>query len=76
MPIERAIHRVILTQVKSEMSYHFRIEIEQEADGRWIAEIPDLPGVLVYGKTKQDAVRSVRALGLGVLVSRFCRSPR
>ena len=49
------------------MSYHFQIEVEQEADGRWIAEIPRLPGVMVYGKTKHDAVRSVRALALRVL---------
>jgi hypothetical protein len=49
------------------MSYRFQIEIEREADGRWIAEIPNLPGVLVYGKTKQEAVRSVRALALRVL---------
>jgi hypothetical protein len=46
------------------MSYRFQIEIEREADGRWIAEIPNLPGVSVYGKTQQDAVRSVRALGV------------
>jgi predicted RNase H-like HicB family nuclease len=47
------------------MSYRF--EIEREADGRWIAEIPNLPGVMAYGKTKQEAVRSVRALALRVL---------
>ena len=49
------------------MSYCFQIESEREADGRWIAEIPNLPGVMVYGKTKQEAVRSVRALALRVL---------
>jgi len=46
------------------MSYRFQIEIERETDGRWITEIPNLPGVLVYGKTKQEAVRAVRALAL------------
>lgn len=56
------------------MSYRFQIELEREADGRWIAEIPKLPGVLVYGKTKQDALRSVRALALRVLADRIERA--
>jgi len=56
------------------MSYRFQIEIEREADGRWIAEISRLPGVLVYGKTKQDALRSVRALALRVLADRIERA--
>jgi predicted RNase H-like HicB family nuclease len=55
------------------MSYHYQIEIEREADGRWIAEIPNLPGVMVYGKTKREAVRSVRALALRVLADRIER---
>jgi hypothetical protein len=46
------------------MIYRFRGEIEREAGDRWIAEIPRLPGVVVYGKTKQDAACSVRALTL------------
>jgi predicted RNase H-like HicB family nuclease len=49
------------------MSYDLQIETEREADGRWIADIPNLPGVMVYGEAKQDAVRSVRALALRVL---------
>ena len=56
------------------MSYCFQIEIEREADGRWIAEIPNLPGVMAYGKTKLDAVRSVRALALRVLADRIERA--
>src|ERR1700687_343142 len=56
------------------MSYRFQIEVEREADGRWIAEIPRLPGVMVYGKTKHDAVRSVRALALRVLADRIERT--
>ena len=52
------------------MSYRFQIEVEREADDRWIAEITRHPGVMVYGKTKHDAVRSVRALVLRVLGSR------
>ena len=40
----------------------FKIEFEQEEDGRWIAEIPALPGVMVYGATKQEAKERVEAL--------------
>ncbi len=38
------------------------IEIEQETDGRWIAEIPELPGTMVYGKTCKEAIAHVKNL--------------
>ena len=41
-----------------------RIEFEQEEDGRWIAEIPALPGVMTYGATQQEARAKVEALAL------------
>jgi predicted RNase H-like HicB family nuclease len=44
-----------------------KIEFEREEDGRWIAEIPKLPGVLAYGKTKQEAQRKVYAIALRTL---------
>ncbi len=44
-----------------------RIEIEREADGRWIEEIPDLPGVLAYGATEGEAQAKVTALALRVI---------
>ena len=44
------------------MSERLRIEIEQEDDGRWIAEVPDLPGVLVYGTSREDAIQKAEAL--------------
>lgn len=47
------------------------VELEQEDDGRWIAEVPALPGVLVYGATRQQAVDSARALALRVLADRL-----
>ena len=40
------------------------IEIEQESDGRWIAEIPTLPGAMAYGVSRKDAVETVKALAL------------
>ena len=47
------------------------IEVEQEEDGRWIAEAPDLPGVLTYGQTRQEAVEQAQALALRVLADRL-----
>ena len=49
----------------------FRVEIEQESDGRWIAEVPELPGVLTYGTSRQDAVTRAQALALRVLADRL-----
>lgn len=51
------------------MSY--KIEIDREVDGRWIAEVPSLPGTLAYGKTKQLAVAHVKALALLFTSKRF-----
>lgn len=50
---------------------NFSIETEQENDGRWIAEIPELPGVMTYGKTLEDAILRVQALALRVLAERL-----
>lgn len=47
-----------------------KIECEQEADGRWIAEIPALPGVLVYGDTENDARAKAKVLALRVIADR------
>lgn len=49
---------------------YYNIETEQEEDGRWIAEIPELPGVMVYGKTIEEAILKVQALALRVLADR------
>jgi predicted RNase H-like HicB family nuclease len=51
-------------------SQSFRIEYEEEEDGRWLAEVPALPGVMAYGKTKQDAEVEVTALALRVIADR------
>ena len=45
----------------------FTIESEQEEDGRWLAEVLELPGVMVYGQTRQEALAKARALALRVL---------
>jgi predicted RNase H-like HicB family nuclease len=49
----------------------FNIEIDQEADGRWIAEVPEMPGVMTYGVTRTDAVAKVQALALRALAERM-----
>jgi predicted RNase H-like HicB family nuclease len=49
----------------------FAIEFEMEEDGRWIAEIGELPGVMVYGATRQEAKSKVEALALRVLADRI-----
>jgi predicted RNase H-like HicB family nuclease len=49
----------------------FAIEIEQEGDGRWGAEVPDLPGVLAYGATERAAVTAAEALALRVVADRL-----
>ena len=43
------------------------IETEEETDGRWLAEVPELPGVLAYGQTRAEAVSRVEVLALRVL---------
>jgi predicted RNase H-like HicB family nuclease len=49
----------------------FAIEFEMESDGRWIAEIAELPGMMVYGATRQDAKAKVEALAPRVLADRI-----
>jgi predicted RNase H-like HicB family nuclease len=49
----------------------FTIEVEQEEDGRWLAEILEIPGVLAYGPTKAEVIIRVQALALRVLADRL-----
>ncbi len=48
-----------------------KIEIEREEDGRWIAEIPELPGVMAYGDTRSQAIARAETLALRVLADRL-----
>jgi len=47
------------------------IEVEREDDGRWIAEVPELPGVMVYGQPREQAIFRVQALALRVIADRL-----
>ena len=49
----------------------FKVEVEQETDGRWIAEVVGLPGVLAYGGTSDEAKAKVQALALRVVADRL-----
>jgi predicted RNase H-like HicB family nuclease len=53
------------------MSVVFRIEIERETDGRRIAEVVELPGVLAYGSSQDEAIARVQALALRVVADRL-----
>lgn len=48
-----------------------KIEVEREDDGRYLAEAPELPGVLAYGQSHQEAVRRVQALALRDIADRL-----
>ena len=48
-----------------------KIEVEREDDGRWIAEVPDLAGVMVYAKTREEAIAKVQSLALRVIADRL-----
>jgi predicted RNase H-like HicB family nuclease len=48
-----------------------KIEIDREEDGRWIAEIIDLPGVMAYGQTREEAIERAKALSLRVIADRL-----
>lgn len=50
---------------------NFHIEYEQEADGRWLAEVPEIPGVLTYGATADEAMAKAEALALRALAERI-----
>jgi predicted RNase H-like HicB family nuclease len=52
------------------------IGVEQETDGRWLAEVPELPGVLAYGQTRQEAIDRIQSLSLRVLADRLDHGER
>jgi predicted RNase H-like HicB family nuclease len=48
-----------------------KVEIERETDGRWLAEVPDLPGVMACGKTREKAIRKTEELAVRVIADRL-----
>jgi predicted RNase H-like HicB family nuclease len=53
------------------MALTFLIEVERETDGRWLAEVLELPGVLAYGGSPEEARARVQALALSVVADRL-----
>ena len=51
--------------------FDLKVEFGRETDGRWIADIPALPGVMVYGRTRKQALTAVEALALRVIADRI-----
>jgi predicted RNase H-like HicB family nuclease len=49
----------------------YTIELEQEEDGRWIAEVPELPGTMVYGDSREQAISKAEALAFRVIADRL-----
>ena len=58
-------------QFKAGDAKSMTIEIDREEDGRWIAEVPELPGVLCYGTSRDEAIQRAQALALGILADRI-----
>ena len=53
------------------MNKKYKIELEQETDGRWVAEIESLSGAMVYGDTREQAIMNVEVLALRILADRL-----
>lgn len=59
-----------LKQKKGAVQVPFTIEFDREEDGRWIAEVIELPGVMAYGSTKHNALRKVYTIALRALADK------
>jgi predicted RNase H-like HicB family nuclease len=58
-------------RTKRPAAFNLQVEFDRETDGRWIADIPALPGVTVYGRTRKQALTAVEALALRVIADRL-----
>jgi predicted RNase H-like HicB family nuclease len=53
------------------MAKRIEISLDREKDGRWIADVPALPGVMTYGNAREEALRNVKALALRIIADRL-----
>ena len=67
----RALSSVELAEPVPMPTQDYVFETEQEEDGRWIAEIPDLPGVMAYGSSQEEAIANAEAIALRVIADRI-----
>ena len=70
-PLAELLQSALRGTICSRGDMQYQIELEREEDGRWVAEVPDLPGVMVYGGNRAEAVAKVQALALRVLAERI-----
>ena len=61
-------------ELSKEAPMNFTLESELEEDGRWLAEVPELPGVLAYGSTKSEVMARVEILALRVVAEKLKKS--
>ena len=59
------------SSISRDLNMNFTLECEQEEDGRWIAEVPELPGVLAYGSSSADAMSKAEVLALRVIADKL-----
>jgi predicted RNase H-like HicB family nuclease len=59
------------SSINWDLNMNFTLECEQEVDGRWIAEVPELPGVLEYGSSSADAMSKAEVLALRVIADKL-----
>lgn len=60
-----------MSKSRSAEGFSLAIEFDREADGRWLADIPALPGVTIYGRTRKQATAAVKALALRLIADRL-----
>jgi len=65
------MRKISLTKIRKKDKVNFTVEYEQEDDGRWLAEVKELPGVLTYGVDPDDAMAHAQALALRVIADRL-----
>jgi predicted RNase H-like HicB family nuclease len=61
----------VYSEQRLDVAVDFTLECEQEVDGRWIAEVSELPGVLAYGESSADAMAKAEVLALRVMADRL-----
>lgn len=71
LPLDTGFRPCYCVDKSSDDMKTLAIEIDQEEDGRWFAEVPDLPGVIAYGPGREEAITKVKALALRVIAERI-----
>jgi predicted RNase H-like HicB family nuclease len=63
--------RRVIAKVRDMPELQYDIDTEQEVDGRWIAEITNLPGVMAYGASRDEAIANAEAIALRLIADRI-----